>query len=345
MNKTNRKTTIVKINRSQPDRTVIARAAALLRNRGLVAFPTETVYGLGANALDAGAVKKIFLAKQRPADNPLIVHIGFKKETGLYARNLPAAAKKLIKEFWPGPLTLILKKTGLIPDIVTCGLDTVALRMPCNPIALSLIRRAGVPVAAPSANRSGRPSPTSAQDVIEDLYGRIDFVLDGGQTQVGIESTVLDLSGNIPVILRPGKISYEQLKSVLGPVLQPARITKSGAPKSPGMKYRHYAPRARLIIVQGKEIDVMHWINRQITRTRNKTGVMTTIREHRYNGARIKYIGSTFSRIGKNLFRSLRELDREGVRIIYAESIPERGYGAAIMNRLRKAAGFKIVKV
>lgn len=339
------------IKSAQDSHDAIVEAGLILRNGGLVAFPTETVYGLGANALDPSAVRKIFKAKKRPADNPLIVHIGYKKDLNRLVRHIPAQARLLINKFWPGSLTLILEKSDLISEIVSCGLPTVAVRMPSSPVALSLIRSAGVPVAAPSANRSGKPSPTTAEHVIEDLDGRINAVIDAGNTHVGIESTVLDLTVDPPVILRPGFITEKQIRRCIGTVNVYKGGTATAAvsqPRSPGMKYRHYAPDARLIIVRGKETDVHRFIARQagVNRKRKlKTGILTTKKNHRYQNADIIYIGSSVNMIGRNLFSALREFNRLGVDVIYSESIPEKDFGKAVMNRLKKAAGYEITEL
>ncbi len=330
---------------------IIAEAGRIIRSGGLVAFPTETVYGLGANALDPRAVKKIFRAKNRPADNPLIVHLGYKKDIRLYARNIPLAAYTLIRSFWPGALTLILPKQDIIPAVITCGLPTVAVRMPANPVALRLIRKAGVPVAAPSANRSGKPSPTLAIHVLEDLDGRIDAVLDSGLASVGIESTVLDMTADPPVILRPGFITQKQISRCIGKAVlyhadhEPGNLSQ---PKSPGMKYRHYAPDAGLLIVQGNQHKVQAFIRQRIRMSRSEklsAGVLTTKKNHVYKNAEVIYIGQTAKDIGRNLFAALREFNRRKVDCIYSESIPEKDFGKAVMNRLKKAAGYLIIQV
>ncbi len=345
------KTKRIFIRKPKECRQATQEAGLILRSGGLVAFPTETVYGLGANALDPNAVRKIFRAKNRPADNPLIIHIGYKKDLRLYTTDVSARTLRLIREFWPGPLTLILHKSDIVPDIVSCGMSTVAVRMPASNIALKLIRSARIPVAAPSANRSGRPSPTSAEHVLEDLDGLIEAVIDAGETRVGIESTVLDMTIDPPAILRPGIITEKQIRRRIGPVR--SYHSSDGAqpqkqPKSPGMKYRHYAPDAKLIIVQG----LQRHVHRRIadicllnTRKNLKTGILTTQLNHRYRKAEVIYIGSTPREIGRNLFKALRQFNRLGVDLILSESIPEKGFGSAIMNRLKKAAGYQILKV
>ena len=249
------KTQIIKIDTSTSNwDKQLDQAAEVLRSGGLVAFPTETVYGLGANALDEEAVKSIYRAKGRPSDNPLIVHIADTAAVKDLTDSIPGTAQALMDAFWPGPLTLVMPRSSLVPDIVTAGLDTVAVRMPSHPIASALIKKAGVPVAAPSANSSGRPSPTLARHVIEDMMGKIDVIIDGGNAEVGVESTVLDITVDPPVILRPGGVTLEQLRHVLGNVISdqtPGISDMAGTPKSPGMKYRHYSPKATMLLIQG----------------------------------------------------------------------------------------------
>jgi len=312
------KTRIVKINFKNPEISKIKEAANIIKMGGLVAFPTETVYGLGANGLDRKAVKKIFLVKGRPQDNPLILHISEIKQIYFLVNEIPNNAKKLIKRFWPGPLTIIFKKTKIVPDIVTCGLDTVAIRMPDNKIALELIEFAGVPIAAPSANISGRPSPTNAKHVAEDLMGSIDMLIDGGSVNIGIESTVIDLTQNPPVILRPGKITQKQIEKIIGK-LQDKKEEFIETPKSPGMKYRHYSPDAKVIIVK----DV-----KEIKKLRK-----------RYSEKKIKQLNYIDKiEMAKNLFKDFREADKKGYDIIVVKEVEDKGFGCAIMNRLRKAS-------
>lgn len=248
-------TKIVRINKNDPEIELIDFAANVIREGGLVAFPTETVYGIGANSFNEEAVKKIFIAKGRPQDNPLIVHIAELEQIYDLVEDVPQKAKTLMKKFWPGPLTLIFKKSEKVPYVNTAGMDTVAIRMPSNPIAHLLIKRAEVPISAPSANVSGKPSPTDASHVIEDLYGKVDVIIDGGKCDVGVESTVLDLTEKVPVILRPGAVTLEMLKEVIGNVeVDPSLLKKPKEdlkPKSPGMKYKHYSPNAEVYIVTG----------------------------------------------------------------------------------------------
>jgi L-threonylcarbamoyladenylate synthase len=343
-------TKIIKVDRCNPQKEKIREAARYLIQGEVVAFPTETVYGLGANALDPKAVKKIFAAKGRPADNPLIVHISEPEAIKYLAGRFPDSTWPLIKQFWPGPLTIILPKKEIVPMEVTAGLDTVALRMPAHPVALELIREAGFPVAAPSANLSGRPSPTAAEHVIRDLAGKIPVILDGGQTEVGLESTVIDLTGRVPVILRPGGVTYEELKSILGEVdIDPGLLPEKYVPRSPGMKYTHYSPRATVILVGGSIEKIRQVVQaiaeREIARGK-RVGIMATEQTlHCYSAGEIISVGDRDnpSTIASNLFAVIREFDDRGVDVIVAEGIDEKGIGLAVMNRLKKASGFNIV--
>lgn len=326
----------------------IEAAAALLMEGEVVAFPTETVYGLGANALSREAVDKIFKAKGRPSDNPLIVHIAEKSQLNELVREIPDVAKKLIDRFWPGPLTLVLKKAEGIAENVTAGLDTVAVRMPDHPVALAIIAAAGLPIAAPSANVSGRPSPTTAQHVKEDLDGRIAGIIDGGATGVGVESTVLDCTEAVPMILRPGGITKEQLEQVIGQVqADPALLVDNQAPKSPGMKYTHYAPKAPLTIVEGS-IDAIQSLVNEARRSGKKVGIMTT--EEAKTGYEADVVvacgvRSDLATVARDLYGALREFDEHELDVIYAEAFPDTEVGAAIMNRLRKAAGQRVIRL
>lgn len=333
------KTRLFKIKPSRPSASLIQAAARVLRAGGLVAFPTETVYGLGADALSSAAVLRIFRAKGRPADNPLIVHIADADDLHRLAAHVPETALKLVRRFWPGPLTIVLTKTDLVPKAVTAGLDTVAIRMPAHPVALALIRASGLPIAAPSANSSGKPSPTSAKHVLEDLEGRIGILLDGGPTRIGIESTVVDLTTRVPQILRPGKISAAQIRRCIGPVRSPKRSPRVKNPRSPGMKYRHYAPKARLILVEGSKPIVVRRIQSLIREHAGLSiAVLTTNRRRVYPGAHTVFIGSSANAIARHLFRVLREMDEHGVSLVLSEGVHVAGFGAAVMNRLRKAA-------
>lgn len=350
------KTEIIKIDTSTPDwDKQLDYAAEVIKDGGLVAFPTETVYGLGANALDEKAVADIFTAKGRPSDNPLIVHIADPKELERLTSSIPSCAASLIYAFWPGPLTLVMPKAVSVPEIITAGLDTVAIRMPSHPVALALIRKAGVPVAAPSANVSGRPSPTLASHVIEDLSGRVDVILDGGKVEVGLESTVLDITQETPMILRPGGVTYEQLSRHSGKVSFDPSLLPGGkldtAPRAPGMKYRHYAPKAKVVIVQGgfnKVIEKINSLARQNEESGIKTGILATDESRNlYSTGRVISMGSRKNpaTIAANLFESLRLFDDTDTRMIIAEAVDGNGIGMAVMNRLSKAAGQDIIKV
>lgn len=337
------KTKIIKISSKNPNKKIITEASSIIRSGNLVAFPTETVYGLGANALDEKAVRKIFTAKGRPTDNPLIIHIADYKDLNKLAHALPSYAKKLISKFWPGPLTLVVRKKSIVPDIVTAKSPTVAIRMPNHRVTLALIKEAGVPIAAPSANKAGRPSGTSAEDVLDDFKNKIELILDAGQTHFGLESTVLDISRNTPVILRPGAISKEALERVLKINLGNESNSK-GKARSPGMKYRHYSPQAKVILILNDRIKkVWNEEERLIRHFHNKgkrIGILATLRQNikRPKADAICFAGSTLNRVGKNLFHCLRQLDKEKVDVILIESVPEHDMGLAIMNRLRKAA-------
>lgn len=332
----------------------ISHAAEIIRQGGLVAFPTETVYGLGADAKNPKAAKKIYAAKGRPSDNPLIVHIAEFEDLLQIADEVSSQAKVLAEKFWPGPLTMILKKNQNIPYETTGGLDTVAVRMPNHPVALSLIRESGCLIAAPSANASGRPSPTLAGHVKEDLEGKIPLILDGGEVGIGIESTILDLTEEIPMILRPGYITEKMLESVIGTVrTDPGILNRDSKtrPKAPGMKYRHYAPKADLIIVDGSREDVIEKINTLTAEMRamdRKAGVIATDETKAYyHGDLVVSIGSREDEavIAKHLYRILREFDTANVDVIYSECFHTPNIGQAIMNRLLKAAGHQVLMV
>lgn len=342
-------TRLIKVNKKNPAHSQISEAAELVRNGELVAFPTETVYGLGANGLNKSAIKKIFAAKNRPQDNPLILHLAYKKDIHLYGRDISPKTKKLIRAFWPGPLTIVVKKNKNIPDIVTSGLDTVALRMPDNKIAIALIKRAGVPIAAPSANVSGKPSPTSAMHVYSDMYGKIELILDGGKTDVGLESTILDCSVEPPMLLRPGKITRKQIERLIGTIdiyLQNNQYDYI-KPKSPGLKYRHYAPDAKLILVDGEPEIMRNTVSLLIREYREftkKIGVLVFFTGHRYNVRKTDImvnLGFHSRNVSRQLFATLRNFDEQGVDVIIAESYPSGEH--AIMNRLRKAASEIII--
>lgn len=348
------KTKLVRMNEQHIDAALMKEAGEMIRAGGLVAFPTETVYGLGGDALNARSSEKIYRAKGRPSDNPLIVHIADLEALRAIVREIPEGAMKLAKKFWPGPLTMILHKADIVPYETTGGLNTVAVRMPSNPIARELIRAAGGYVAAPSANRSGRPSPTSAKYVKEDMDGRIEMIIDGGDVEIGLESTIVDLTTTPSTVLRPGYITRQMLENVLDAVEEDNTMMRddSGqAPKAPGMKYRHYAPKGDLTVVDGTEENVVQYINTQIELNRRedkKTGVIATDTSVMHYCADVcKSAGdrSDEDTIARELYRILREFDDEDVEVIYAESFDTSGIGQAIMNRLLKAAGHKVVHV
>lgn len=336
----------------------IRRAGEIMQKGGLVAFPTETVYGLGGDALNPDSSRKIYAAKGRPSDNPLIVHIAELDALPKIVSHIPQTAWKLADAFWPGPLTMILPKSDVVPKETTGGLDTVAVRMPSHGVALALIRAAGGYIAAPSANTSGRPSPTKASFVAEDLNGKIDMILDGGEVGIGLESTIVDLTVEPPQILRPGYITKTMLEEVLGKVAVDATVLAlasgeecSQAPRAPGMKYRHYAPKGQLTIVRGEEQAVADYINAQARADRGageKVGVIGTEELlARYEADVVKSAGSRTDEatIAHRLYGILREFDEEQVTRIYSESFATEGLGQAIMNRLLKAAGHHVVDV
>ncbi|MCL2592295.1 MAG: L-threonylcarbamoyladenylate synthase [Defluviitaleaceae bacterium] len=328
---------------------IFKEAGEIIRNGGLVAFNTETVYGLGANALSGEATNSIFLAKGRPSDNPLIVHIADKSYLENIAKEIPNYAKILIEKYWPGPLTLIFKKTeNAVPDSVTAGLDTVAVRIPKSPIALDLIRFAGVPIAAPSANTSTKPSPTTANHVFEDLSGKIDMIIDGGQAEFGLESTIIDVSDEEPVLLRPGSITLEMLESTIGNVKIAEKIIDDSKPKAPGMKYKHYSPKAEVTIFLGEAKSVANSIKKSI-KSGEDIGIMATSQTLAvYDGFdNVISVGDRLNpeSIAKNLFNTLRQFDYNGVCKVYAEGFSEDGVFLAIMNRLLKAAEYRVINV
>ncbi|MBO8182617.1 MAG: threonylcarbamoyl-AMP synthase [Archaeoglobus sp.] len=335
-------TEILKVDPKNPEKEKLEKAAEVIREGGLVAFPTETVYGLGANALDKKAVTKIFRAKQRPMDNPLIVHIS---DMGMARRiaELNEVAEKLAKEFFPGPLTLVVPKKEVVPAEVTAGLDTVAIRMPSHPIALKLIEAAKVPIAAPSANLAGKPSPTKAEHVIEDLYGRIDLIIDGGETNIGVESTVLDTT--TLEILRPGGLPIEEIRKLVDVKVFKGKVEVA---KSPGMKYRHYAPDAELIVFYGKRDDVVEKIKKlsgELVRKGLRVGIAATnLQPYSELNAEVIELGNSIEEVAKNLFSCLRELDKKA-DVIIAEGVEEKGIGLAVMNRLMKASAGKFYRV
>jgi len=305
----------------------IAKAAETIKSGGLVAFPTETVYGLGANALDAAACAKIYAAKGRPSDNPLIMHISDAAMLDGIVSDVSKQAKALMQAFWPGPLTIIFQSVprGTI-------FDTTGIRMPKNPIALDLIKAAGVPIAAPSANISGRPSPTTAAHVAADLGDKVDMILDGGPCDVGLESTVIDCSGKVPVILRPGAITREMIEQLIGPVDMITEAAANEAPKSPGMKYKHYAPRAKVTVIIGAAADVRKKLDELPKSDKIRTVTMQDM-------------GGNLDAMAANLFDMLRKCDEDGIEEVFVEGVAEKGLGTAIMNRLIKAASYNVLKV
>lgn len=323
----------------------IEEIAAELKKGEVIAFPTETVYGLGANALDSEAVEKIFIAKGRPSDNPLIVHIASIEQLQYLTEEINETSKLLIERFWPGPLTIIFKKKKGISELVTAGLDTIAVRMPNHPIALAIIRTANIPIAAPSANSSGKPSPTTAEHVLNDLDGKVAGIVDGGPTGIGVESTVIDVSMETPIILRPGAVTIEELREVLGKVELETSSKDYKQPKSPGMKYRHYAPKGEMIIVKGDEDGVIQKINSLVQEQINSgrsVGILTTENhKNQYvNANLILAYGNKENMypLAENLYDALREFDKKNIDYIIIEGIDEEGIGYTIMNRLMKAA-------
>lgn len=331
---------ILKINSKNPEKYKVKKAAEIIRNWGLVVFPTETVYGIGADALNPDAVKKIFKAKGRPYDNPLIIHIAEKKDLYKLAKSVTKKAKRVIERFWPGPLSVVLKKSVIVSDIVTAKLGSVAIRMPDNKIALSLIKESKTPIAAPSANISGRPSATLSKHAVSELSGRVDCIIDGGKSYIGLESTVLDFTSKTPTVLRPGGVTIEQLKKVLGNVDLYSSRTKSRA-RSPGLKYTHYSPKAKVILVYDK--DRIKKIISYYKKQRKKVGFLSYSRYKKYDADFFRYIGKDYKDIAKNLFYYFRKLDSRKIDVIVLGALEEKGLGLAIMNRLRKAAD-KIIK-
>lgn len=345
-------TKVVKVDREHPDQEKINGAGEVLKQGGLVAFPTETVYGLGGDGLNAGSSEKIYAAKGRPSDNPLIIHIADMESLAGIVREVPEKAVKLAEEYWPGPLTMIFQKNDRVPYETTGGLDSVAVRMPSHPVAKALIQAGGGYIAAPSANTSGRPSPTRAEHVEEDLSGKIDMILDGGEVEIGLESTIVDFTSETPVILRPGYISEEMIRQVIGDVSMDKGLLITDAsvkPKAPGMKYRHYAPKAGLMIVQGNEKLVTEYINSQCKSLEAKgerAGVICTDEDQKlYDAAVVKSIGTREDEegIARHLFGILRAFDEEDVTCIFSETFDTPQMGQAIMNRLLKAAGHHII--
>ena len=349
----------------------IERAAGIIRSGGLVGIPTETVYGLGANGLNPMAVRNIFQAKGRPQDNPLILHIPDPSWLEIYCQDIPEEAWRLAKRFWPGPLTMILKckrrppeelKNSpvcslthegpyIIPDVVTAGLDTVGMRCPAHSMCRAIIQAAGVPVAAPSGNTSGRPSPTSAWHMLEDMDGKIDAILDGGDCQVGVESTIVDLTCQPPLLLRPGGVPLEELQAALGKIeLDPAvtrQLEKGEKPRAPGMKYRHYAPKAPVTVVKGSPVRSAEYILEHLSDPRWDGVICFNEFANWYPGYLVELLGGALDtwEQARRLFRALRAMDETGVKRIWAQCPGDAGMGLAVNNRLNKAAGFHIVEV
>jgi len=320
-------TRILRLSPNSPEQDKIKIAADLIKTGKLVAFPTETIYGLGANALNGEAIKDIFKAKGRPQDNPLIVHIADKEDLNKYVLSIPNKAKKLIDAFWPGPLTIVLKKNSIISNQVTCGLDSIAIRIPDNKIALELIKQSGCPIAAPSANISGSPSPTKAQHVFDDLNGKIQLILDGGDTDIGLESTVISLV-NGPILLRPGKISIKEIEKIIGKIEVHKQINQkvneSEKPESPGLKYNHYCPKAKVILAVGRDRqDKIKYLKEKLEKEGKKVFIISD---------KNKEI------LAKNLFSIFRDCDKNKFDFILIEEIDENNLGMALMNRIRKAA-------
>lgn len=344
-------TKILKIEDGNEDE-VIREAGEILKSGGLVAFPTETVYGLGGDALKEDAARRIYSAKGRPSDNPLIVHIADIGALDELACEIPDSAYKLADAFWPGPLTMIFKKKDIVPYGTTGGLDTVAIRMPSHPVAHRLIKDSGVYIAAPSANLSGRPSPTRAEHVIEDMDGRIDMIIDGGAIEIGIESTIVDVTCEVPMILRPGYVTADMIKEVLGDVCFDetvlAHTVVKGKPKAPGMKYRHYAPKAELTIFEGENEKVVSKINELAVKYEYdglKVGILSSNEnEHKYAHGEVVVVGSRENEheVAAHLFDVLRHFDHIDVDVILSEGFSEDSFGQAVMNRLIKAAGHHI---
>ena len=333
----------------------IAEAAGLIAAGEVVAFPTETVYGLGADGLQAEAVAKIFAAKGRPADNPLILHIADPEQIHALTTGLNANARALMETFWPGPLTIVVPRSSVVPDIVTAGLDTVAVRMPSHPVAAALIRAAGCPIAAPSANVSGKPSPTNAKDVAEDMTGKVAAILDGGSCGIGVESTVVDTTSPVPTILRPGGITREMLEDRLGAVEIDPALNGDPAlrPRAPGMKYRHYAPKAPLYLYEGEQAALR--LTEAVQRSQKlglhvgvlcDDAVKTRLEESLRRGHRAEILSWGLGKpdLAEHLYELLRDFDRVSPDFIIGMGVDEKGLGLAVMNRLRKAAGYQILQ-
>lgn len=329
------KTTILKVNPRTPQQAAIRKAAQLLQDGQVVAFPTETVYGLGADALNATATRRVFAAKGRPSDDPLIVHVARVSDVQLVAQRISPLARKLMRAFWPGPLTIVLPAKKSVPSAVTAGLPTVAVRMPAHPVARALCAAVG-PIAAPSANTFGRPSPTRAAHVFSDLHGKIPLILDGGNAHIGVESTIVSLAGK-PTLLRPGKITVEQLRKFIPSLEMLTTVKKHAKPLAPGMKYRHYAPRKPVILVLQPTAAAMQRTVRAEQQRGRRVGVLCSGTYH-VAADKAVLVGKTPLSAAKKLFGALRWLDTQRIDVIVAEGFPEKGLGLAVMNRLRRAA-------
>ena len=344
-------TIISKIDSNDIDKNELKKHSELLKNGETAIFPTETVYGLGANALDENAVKKIYEAKGRPSDNPLIVHIHNKDLIYDLSKDIDDKAKKVIDKFWPGPLTVILKKNDKVPKTTTGGLDTVAIRMPKNDIALELLRECNLPIAAPSANISGKPSPTNGKHVVDSMNGRVAGIIIGDDCDYGLESTVVDFTEEIPMILRPGSITKKDLENVIGKVeIDPSLLNHEDnkKAKAPGMKYKHYSPDAEVFIVSGKNDDVIEKINSLIDENDKnglKSGVLCLEKNKKKYKGKVISLGENFKEVGRNLFNSLITMDNEKINVVYSEEFLHDEVGMAIMNRLLESSGYKVIRV
>lgn len=340
-------TKLIRVNPENINTEALSEAAEIIKSGGLAAMPTETVYGLGGNALDAEAAGKIYAAKGRPSDNPLIIHVCSYEQLFEYTRDVPEYAEKLIKAFMPGPFTIILKKADIIPDTVTAGLDSVAVRFPAHPVAQGLIRLSGVPIAAPSANISGKPSPTKAEHVIDDMMGKIDCIIDGGSCDVGVESTIVDATGERPEILRPGGVTLEMLREICADTGVDKNVLSSAAPgekpKCPGTKYKHYAPNADVTVVEGSCDSVRAKIKELIAENKGKVIGVLTMYESAYDDAVIISTSGTNKGYARDLFSALREFDKLGCDVVFAEFCENDGVGLAVKNRLYKSAGGNVL--
>lgn len=344
------RTEVRKVDEKKLDQSIIENASRLIRSGEIIAFPTETVYGIGGNALDPTPVSRIFKIKGRPPDNPLIVHVADMQMLETLVTQIPPKAHRVIEKFWPGPITIVLKKSKRVPRITTGGLNTVAVRIPSNKIALALINNSRLPIAAPSANISGRPSPTSAMHVNDDLNGKIKLILDGGTTRIGIESTVIDMTQHIPIILRPGGISKESIENEIGKVRTHDSLRGNVSKntmiyRSPGMKYKHYSPKAKVMLVEGPENlankKIMQ-LTEKLEDAGKKVTIMTANKSLEIKPEKIQFMGKTLEIIARNLYANLRQADKDNIDVIIVQGIKYDDTGFAIMNRLGKAASTRI---